>query len=97
MRIVDDLAHAPEKSREPKLVLLAELNAHSLAVNCVAFSPSGKYLASGSDDKTIIIWEQRPLGTPGFGMSAGGSSATENWSTVTILRDHKAGAHGLTI
>jgi len=30
---------------------------HSLAVHTVCFSPDGKYIASGSEDKTIKIWE----------------------------------------
>ena len=29
---------------------------HSEAVNCVAFSPNGQYIASGSDDHTIKLW-----------------------------------------
>ena len=32
---------------------------HSLAVQTVSFSPDGKYIASGSEDKTIKIWEFR--------------------------------------
>jgi len=34
-----------------------QLEGHNDAVNCIAFSPDGKLLASGSDDKTIIVWK----------------------------------------
>lgn len=31
-------------------------NAHSDVINCIAFSPTGKYLASGGEDSSVIIW-----------------------------------------
>jgi WD40 repeat protein len=32
------------------------LQKHQSNVNCVKFSPDAFYLATGSDDKSIIIW-----------------------------------------
>ena len=32
------------------------LEGHSESVSSVAYSPDGAFLASGSDDKTIRIW-----------------------------------------
>ena len=32
-------------------------NAHSNSVHCVAFSPDGKSIVSGSSDKTLKVWD----------------------------------------
>jgi WD40 repeat protein len=38
---------------------LGALNSgHEKPVNCLKFSPDGKYFASGSDDYSIIIWSE---------------------------------------
>ena len=32
---------------------------HTATINCVRFNPTGKWLATGSDDAKVIIWEQK--------------------------------------
>lgn len=36
---------------------LGDLSAHRGQVNALAYTPDGRYLISGSDDRTLIIWE----------------------------------------
>jgi len=34
-----------------------QLSGHTAPINCVAVSPDGKHLATGSDDTTVILWD----------------------------------------
>ena len=43
----------------PGVKLLRTLEGHKDAVMSVAFDPQGGTLASGSDDKTVKLWEVR--------------------------------------
>jgi len=40
-----------------RLGLVKELEGHTGCVNCIQWNSDGRYLASGSDDKTVIIWD----------------------------------------
>jgi WD40 repeat protein len=38
---------------------LPSLEGHAKEVNCLAFSPDGRILASGSDDFSVFLWVDR--------------------------------------
>lgn len=44
--------------------LISDLTRHQRSVNCVRWSASGKYLASGDDDANIIVWQLKTDGIP---------------------------------
>ena len=52
--------------------MLAVLGRHEGAVNCVRWSHKGKYLASASDDRSILLWELKAEpATAAFGEAPG--------------------------
>ncbi len=48
----------PPRENQPQAI------GHSNAVTCLAFDPAGRILASGSADRTIILWEVPPFDQP---------------------------------
>ncbi|KAG9063947.1 hypothetical protein KI688_004061 [Linnemannia hyalina] len=54
-----------------------ELNGHSKSVQCIAYSPCGEWIASGSEDKTVRVWRRRRP-----------PSDTETWSCVSTVRGY---------
>ncbi|KAF5350674.1 hypothetical protein D9756_008730 [Leucocoprinus leucothites] len=48
-------------SRRAEVTLVANLTSHSEAITCLAVSPDHMFFVSGSDDKTVKIWDTARL------------------------------------
>lgn len=60
---------------------------HLSCVNAVRWSSNGLMLASGADDKLLMIWKKAPGPSGSFG-SAGVTKNVENWRCSATLRGH---------
>ncbi|XP_057295840.1 protein HIRA-like isoform X2 [Hydractinia symbiolongicarpus] len=68
--------------------MLCQMDEHTACVNCLRWSNSGKFLASGGDDKIIMLWGlSRASGSTVFG-TGGVVVNIENWKCAHILRGH---------
>eukprot|EP01116_Phalansterium_solitarium_P003678 TRINITY_DN144_c0_g1_i2.p1 TRINITY_DN144_c0_g1~~TRINITY_DN144_c0_g1_i2.p1 ORF type:complete len:449 (-),score=166.97 TRINITY_DN144_c0_g1_i2:75-1421(-) len=80
---------------------LASLSRHLKAVNVVRFSPNGQWLASGSDDANVLLWQrvesagaqacQPPPPPPAAavgGVAGAAADGGESWQLVHTLRGH---------
>ncbi|KAI1944667.1 HIR complex subunit [Ophidiomyces ophidiicola] len=68
---------------------LASLSNHSGTIHTVRFSPNGKYLASGADDKIVCVYVQDaspPSHSSTFGTNE--PPPVENWRTIRRLIGH---------
>ncbi|KAL4905821.1 hypothetical protein BDW74DRAFT_152069 [Aspergillus multicolor] len=76
-----------EDSSKPKQ--LASMSNHSGTIHTVRFSPNGKYLASGADDKVVCIYTL-DANPPSHAASFGSNEAppVENWRTIRRLIGH---------
>ena len=80
---------APVKSQQDEMSsgtpkILCEMTNHLGCVNCVRWSPNGKWLASGGDDALIMIWNIRQLGP----VKSFGREVHEQWGCLYQLRGH---------
>ncbi|PLB40044.1 putative histone transcription regulator Hir1 [Aspergillus candidus] len=77
----DDSAGKPKQ--------LASMSNHSGTIHTVRFSPNGKYLASGADDKIVCIYSL-DANPPSHASTFGTNEAppVENWRTIRRLIGH---------
>ncbi|XP_002732568.2 protein HIRA [Saccoglossus kowalevskii] len=69
--------------------LLCSMDNHLACVNSVRWSMNGKYLASGGDDKLIMIWQFIGRYPGSSSTSFGGKTVNiEQWRCVSTLRAH---------
>ncbi|ALC48348.1 Hira [Drosophila busckii] len=76
---------AENDASEPKM--LCQMDQHLACVNCVRWSQNGQMLASGSDDKLIMIW-RKSLGASGVFGTGGMQQNHESWKCIHTLRGH---------
>ncbi|XP_052737819.1 protein HIRA homolog [Bicyclus anynana] len=62
--------------------MLCQMDNHLACVNCVRWSNGGRYLASGGDDRLVMVW--------GLSVVAGaaGKHKAETWRCLNTLRGH---------
>ncbi|XP_071448770.1 protein HIRA isoform X2 [Hetaerina americana] len=68
--------------------MLCQIDNHLACVNCVRWSVSGKFLASGGDDKLVMVWKIGSYSSGGTVFGGGGKVNVESWRCVSTLRGH---------
>lgn len=77
--------------------ILCQMDNHLSCVNAVRWSMSGNLLASGADDKLVMIWKKGAGSGGGSFGSAGMTKNVENWRCSSTLRGHSGDVLGESI
>ncbi|CAM9489577.1 unnamed protein product, partial [Discosporangium mesarthrocarpum] len=78
----------PSRITGEEVTTLAVLSQHTGSVQCVRWSHDGMYLASGSDDTFLFVWELRQGAMSSAPFGSHDKPNKENWTRVWTLRGH---------
>lgn len=81
--------NVPANSQPSPKGQLCAMATHTGAVTVVRFSPCGKYLASGSDDRVVLIWEKDESRIPRQEFGSQGEANLETWVARKRLIGHE--------
>lgn len=87
----DNVKSAPSNepgAPAPGAKQLCSMATHNGAVTVVRFSPDGKYLATGSDDRVVLVWERDATKVPRKEFGSSGEADTESWIVRKRLAAH---------
>nr|CCA16712.1 conserved hypothetical protein [Albugo laibachii Nc14]CCA21817.1 conserved hypothetical protein [Albugo laibachii Nc14] len=68
--------------------LLATLSDHQQAVNCVRWAKHGHYLASGSDDRLLLLYKMKPGNASSVAFGSKQAANKQNWVCFATLKSH---------
>ncbi|CEG46322.1 Histone transcription regulator HIRA, WD repeat superfamily [Plasmopara halstedii] len=68
--------------------LLATLANHQQAVNCVRWAGHGRYLASGSDDQLVLLYELQSGASAAVPFGSNAKPNKQNWVRCSTLERH---------
>lgn len=78
----------PDADKGLAVTFLSELR-HKGAVNCVRFSPDGRFLAAGDDEGLVLLWRQSDTSAPAGNLEQELQENVEHWRPAQRLRLHR--------
>ncbi|BHF58250.1 hypothetical protein SprV_0100120100 [Sparganum proliferum] len=84
------LIRDPSLEKSSTCQRLFQMDNHQACVNCVRWSPTGRWLASGGMDRVVMVWVKTSAGARASAIFGATEKMkfTEHWRCATVLRHH---------